>query len=124
VFFFPHFGPEAKGYAPAEARLYAKQTRLIELLMKAQGAAWFTPPPEDGQRAFAAKSLPESWWWRNFKDQVTAMTIESVYGRAGGSRRWTTPGDMRRMGASLARAIAAFHGLDQRGRRPQLAVGH
>jgi hypothetical protein len=78
-----------------------------------QGKEWFNQPPDDGTRAFLKKSVPESWWWRNFKDQVMAVTIESTYGMAGNSHRWVKPDDMRRLGAALGRAIARYHGLER-----------
>jgi hypothetical protein len=111
VFIFPHFGPEPRGYRPDEARLYGKQVDFIHELCSIQGKHWFNVPPDDGTRAFLAKSIPETWWWHNFQDKVTALTIESTYGLAGGSRHWVKPEDMRRLGASLARAIARVHGL-------------
>jgi hypothetical protein len=79
-------------------------------LAKIHGAGWFNKPRVGG-RSFLKKSIPETWWWRNFQDRVVAFTIESTYGHAGDSDRWTTPGDMRRIGASLAREIGRFHGL-------------
>jgi hypothetical protein len=105
AFFFPHFGPRTKGYAKEEASLYGKQRRFIDLFCDAHGRQWFNEPPSDGSRSFLAKAIPESWWWRNFKDDVMALTIESSYGLAGGQHRWIKPADMRKMGASLAKAI-------------------
>lgn len=108
VFFFPHFGPRARGYDQAEANLNRKQLRFIGEMRRAHGAPWFNVPPEDGKATFAARSLPESWWWRHFGDQVMAMTIESTYGRAARSSRWVTPEDMRRMGYSLGLALLRY----------------
>lgn len=111
IFFFPHFGPQELGYQVTEANLYSKQMRLISLWQKIQGEAWFNSPAKDGQRHFLAKSLPETWWWNNFQDRVMALSIESVYGKAGRSGRWVTPDDMRRLGRSLGEALALYHGV-------------
>lgn len=113
VFFFPHFGPRHLGYQAVEASLYNKQRRLIELWQRVQGRAWFNPPPLDGKKFFLTKTMPETWWWENFQDRVMALSIESVYGRAGASQRWVTPDDMRRMGKSLGEALARYHGVAQ-----------
>jgi hypothetical protein len=111
VFFFPHFGPRAKGYGPVEASLYGHQTAFIRQWMDVQGARWFNAPPPDGGKGFAARHLPESWWWQNFQDRVMALTVESAYGYAGPLRRWIKPDDMRALGRSLAVAIGRYHGL-------------
>lgn len=111
VFFFPHFGPAKRGYGRAEASLYQKQITFIQSFIRAHGPRWFNPPPKDGTRAFLAKAVPETWWWKNFKDQVMALSIESTYGRAGGAKRWIEPADMRKMGASMAAALARYHGI-------------
>lgn len=108
AFFFPHFGPEKKGYAKDEANLFKKQRAFIDLFCDAHGKHWFNEPPEDGKRAFLAKSIPETWWWKNFRDGVMALTIESSYGLAGKEKRWIRPKDMRRMGASLGDAILRY----------------
>lgn len=112
MFFFPHFGPRERGYQEAEAALYKKQLRFIDLWRRIQGPSWFNAPPVEGESHFLAKDVPESWWWRNFQDRVMAISVESVYGRAGRfSQRWVTPQDMRRLGRSLAQALARYHGL-------------
>ncbi len=108
VFFFPHFGPEKRGYAKDEANLFRKQKTFIDLFCDAHGKHWFNEPPADGKRSFLAKSIPETWWWRNFRDGVMALTIESSYGFAGKEKRWIKPKDMRRMGASLGDAILRY----------------
>jgi hypothetical protein len=82
AFFFPHFGERAQGYTARESRLWRKQLRFVDLLQATHGAAWFNPLPAEGTRAFIAKAVPESWWWRNYADQVMALSIESTYGRA------------------------------------------
>lgn len=109
VFFFPHFGPKERGYLSAEANLFERQVTFIEQLRGLHGRRWFNAPPEDGGRGFAARSLPETWWWRNFKDSVMAMTVESAYGKAGPFGRWIKPDDMRGIGRSLARTIGLYH---------------
>jgi hypothetical protein len=115
AFFFPHFGPKKKGYSYKESRLWQKQLAFINMMRAVQGPTWFNDLPEDGTRAFLAKNVPESWWWRNFADQVMALSIESTYGKAGRTKHWTTAGDMHKMGESLAKSIARYHGIDGKG---------
>lgn len=128
VFFFPHFGPRELGYAAAEARLFDKQISFIDQLRGLHGSRWFNAPPKDGGRGFAKKSLPETWWWRNFGDRVMAMTIESAYGKAGPHARWIKPDDMRDIGRSLARTIGLYHGKYPppagQARQPDVANAH
>ena len=112
VFAFPHFGPEERGYGPEEARLFAQQSAFVKQLKAVHGAEWFGPLPVDGTRAFLRSAVPETWWWHHFRDQVTALTIEATYGRSARGRNWVQPEDLRRLGASLGRAIAKSHGLD------------
>lgn len=109
VFFFPHFGPRTLGYTQAEHGLFNKQLAFIGRWLEAHGPNWFNPPPKDGTRAFLAKAVPETWWWKNYGDKVMALSIESTYGRAANGRRWVTPADMRKMGVSLAKAIGRYH---------------
>ncbi len=126
AFFFPHFGPRAKGYGAAEANLNRKQKRFIDEMRRVHGAPWFNPPAEDGKASFVHRALPESWWWRNYKDQVMAMTVESTYGRAAHSSRWVTPEDMRRMGFSMGRALLRYLDGEPRPQRNVLEarLGH
>lgn len=111
VFFFPHFGGRHLGYKPTEAGLFANQMKFIDYFMDQHGSRWFNRPPQDGTRALVAKSVPESWWWRNFHGRVMALSIESTYGRVPDQKRWVSPSDMRALGASLGRAIGRYHGI-------------
>lgn len=115
VFWFPHFGPARLGYNQREASLYEKQKRFMEHWREAQGAAWFNHAPADGTRMFLSKWMPENWWWRTYADKVMAVTVESVYGRAGPHRRWVEPEDMRAMGRSMFKALAAYCGIGTHG---------
>jgi len=114
VFFFPHFGGRHLGYHPREASLFDSQMRFINQFMAQHGPRWFNKPAADGTRAFTAKSVPESWWWRNFQDRVMALSIESTYGRVPGQKRWVSPDDMRQLGVSLARSLGRYHGISTR----------
>lgn len=111
AFFFPHFGPRSRGYTAAESALFERQQTFIKHLANVQGALWFNRPTVDGGRSFAAKALPEAWWWSNFRDRVMALTMESAYGKAGPFERWIKPDDMRRIGRSMALALGRYHGL-------------
>jgi hypothetical protein len=111
VFFFPHFGPGTLGYNKEEAGLWDKQMRFINAFVEMHGKSWFNPPPKDGTRSFVKKSVPESWWWQNFRDKVMAISIETTYGLAGDCNRWMTPDDLKVLGASLAKSIGSYHNL-------------
>jgi hypothetical protein len=126
VFFFPHFGPHSKGYAPAEANLNRKQNLFIGFMRQLHGAPWFNVPPDDGKAGFAQRNLPEGWWWRNYKDQVMAMTVESTYGRAARSSRWVTPDDMRAIGYDMGRALLRYVETEGVGKKSVLEarLGH
>ncbi len=107
-FFFPHFGPEYLGYKEAEASLWNRQLRFIGCLANHYGADMLEPLPDEGGSSFATKSYPESWWWKNFKDDVMAITLETTYGRAGYAPRWIDPDDLRRLGRDVALAIRDY----------------
>lgn len=111
IFFFPHFGPKELGYNKTEVALYSNQMRFINSFMNIQGAPWFNKPPKDGTRSFTRKSVPETWWWENFKDKVMAISIESTYGLAGSCNRWMTPTDLQEIGKSMAKAIGVYHNI-------------
>jgi hypothetical protein len=110
MFFFPHFGPKARGYGDDESALYARQIAFIDAVRDVAGKAWLNAPPKDGKRTFLAKAIPETFWWKHRGASVTALTVEAAYGRSP-LGRWTTPADLRRLGEALAKAIARVHGL-------------
>lgn len=111
-FFYPHFGPQGLGYNEQEASLWEKQIRFIDSLAYHYGGDMLEPVPEEGGESFAAKNYPESWWWRNFQDQVMAITFELTYGRAGYMPRWITPDDIRELGQYLALALRDYYDND------------
>ena len=105
MFFYPHFGASQRHYSPAERRLWQAQSAFIGRLRSLAGARFVTPPRRDAGRDFLTKAMPEAWWWRNFRDQVLALTVETVYGRFGSTGRWVSPSDLERLGAEAAKAI-------------------
>jgi Cytosolic carboxypeptidase N-terminal domain/Zinc carboxypeptidase len=108
LFFFPHFGPENLGYDTAESSLWNKQIRFIDSMGRHYGQALIEPTPDEGGSSFATKTYPESFWWRNFKDEVMAITMETTYGRAGYSPDWITPADLRSLGDAMAFALGDY----------------
>ncbi|HLN52394.1 MAG TPA: M14-type cytosolic carboxypeptidase [Lentimicrobium sp.] len=107
-FFYPHFGPEEFGYTQQEASLWNKQLHFINSFASNHGFNMIEPVPAEGGSSFAGKTYPESWWWKNFGDQVMAMTMEMTYGRAGYYPRWIEPSDMREIGHALALGIRDY----------------
>jgi len=118
VFFFPHFGPKELGYSRQESALFANQMRFISDFADFQGRSWFNMPGKDGTRDLAKKSVPESWWWKNFNGKVMALSVETTYGLAGPCQRWTTPNDLKKLGVSMARAIGTYHNIGRLSRVP------
>lgn len=108
-FFYPHFGPAAKGYTPVEVSLWEQQLRFIGNVATRHGVDLIEPVPDDGGGSFATKTYPESWWWANYQDRVVAMTLEMTYGRAGYAPRWVVPNDIRDLGADLALGILDYY---------------
>jgi hypothetical protein len=114
IFFFPHFGPKELGYNQKEAAHFANQMRFISDFADFHGRSWFNMPGKDGTRSFTKKSVPETWWWRNFQGKVMALSIETTYGLAGPCQRWMTPKDLKKLGISMVRAIGTYHNIGQR----------
>lgn len=114
-FFFPHFGPEEKGYSNVEASLWNKQLQFINAFASNYGYNMIEPVSAEGGSSFAGKTYPESWWWVNYHDQVMAMTMEMTYGRSGYYPRWIEPSDMRTMGEALAFGIRDYFDLPAKG---------
>jgi hypothetical protein len=108
-FFYPHFGPAARGYTPVEVSLWEQQLRFIGNVATRHRVDLIEPVPDDGGGSFATKTYPESWWWANYQDQVVAMTLEMTYGRAGYAPRWIEPNDVRDLGADLALGILDYY---------------
>ena len=109
AFFFPHFGATTSNYTEEEARLYTQQIAFADAV---EGFyAGKIEPRAEGGRSFVTNNFPESWWWANDGADVMAMTIETVYGRAGFAPRWVTPDDMRGLGRAIGLAVLQYHGL-------------
>lgn len=111
TFFYPHFGPESMGYTGPEAALWQNQVDFIQYVGSYLGPGLIEPLPSQGGSSFASKTYPESWWWANFKESVMAITLETVYSRAGYGTRWNTPKDLRKLGRAVGLAIMAYHNI-------------
>ena len=118
AFFFPHFGPESRGYSAEEARLWNSQTAFMSAVQDYYGPGLIEPTPAEGGSSFASNNYPETWWWKNFGADVMAITLETVYGRAGFAPDWVTDEDMRDLGEAVGLALLAYHDLpaSKRGR--------
>ena len=110
-FFFPHFGPAALGYTADEVALWTQQLAFADAVEAFYGTGRIEPRPAEGGPSFVTGNFPESWWWENTHADVMAMTLETVYGRAGFAPRWVVPDDLRALGHALALAMLAYHGL-------------
>ncbi len=108
AFFFPHFGPEELGYGEDEARLWHDQVAFIEAVEERYGAGLIDDIPAEGGGSFADRHYPETWWWLNRGPEVMAITLETVYGRAGFDH-WVEPDDMRDLGHAVGRALLDYH---------------
>ncbi|MBI9074644.1 MAG: hypothetical protein JEZ02_04460 [Desulfatibacillum sp.] len=103
AFAYPHFGDDPGTYAPEEISLWKKSTYLIHLLTQYYGG-FFSAPPAEGGSGFTNANYPETWWWVNMGDDCLAMTIETVYSKAG-LDHWVTPDDIRGLGAATTLAL-------------------
>lgn len=111
TFFYPHFGPESLGYSAPEAALWQRQVDFIHYVGAYLGPGLIEPLPSQGGASFVSKTYPESWWWANFRESVMAITLETVYSRAGFGTRWITPNDLRNLGRAVGFAIMAYHSI-------------
>ncbi len=110
AFSYPHFGDYPEAYSAEEISLWQKSLRLIGLITDYYGGR-FSPPPEEGGREFLNYPFPEAWWWWNMTDDCLAMTIETVYSKAGFDH-WITPDDIRELGKSVTLAIYDYYESD------------
>ena len=106
AFFLPHFGDDAFEFGDAGQRLWQKQQHFIALTASRYDDRIGTEN-EDGGTRFLSSAFPETWWWRSQQDKVTAMTLETTYGR-GGFDHWVTQADLRQLGVAIAQAIDAL----------------
>jgi Zinc carboxypeptidase/Cytosolic carboxypeptidase N-terminal domain len=111
TFFYPHFGPESLGYTNSEETLWLNQVDFIRYIGAYFGTGLIEPLPSQGGASFVSKTYPESWWWANFQDSVMALTLETVYSRAGFRTKWITPDDLRNLGKAVGLAIMAYHNI-------------
>ena len=106
AFFYPHFGSDPARYTPAQQNLWQQQIAFIEAVARAYDGR-IEQPPAEGGAGFLDFAFPETWWWTQRQDAVNAITLETVYGRAGFDH-WVTQADLRKLGVAVARAIAQF----------------
>lgn len=110
AFFFPHFGNIPKKYNQQQCTLYKQQEKLIRLVSRFYHdfyGGYMALPVRDGGDAFLKEYFPETWWWANRQNQVLAMTLETVYGKAGFDH-WVTTNDIRNLGRALVYAITCY----------------
>ncbi len=109
-FFFPHFGSESSGYSVSEASLWGSQINFIKHVTSFYNNR-IEPIPLEGGSYFADKYYPESWWWKNFQHEIMAITMETVYGRAGFAPDWITPKELRELGEAVGLAMMSWHDI-------------
>lgn len=109
-FFFPHFGSESSGYSVSEVSLWDSQIAFIKHVASFYNNK-IEPIPLEGGSYFADKYYPESWWWKNFNHEIMAITMETVYGRAGFAPDWLTPNELRELGKAVGLAMMAYHDI-------------
>ncbi len=110
AFSYPHFGDDPEVYSIVEISLWEKSLSFIGLINDYYDGR-FSPPPEEGGGGFLNYSFPEAWWWRNMADDSLAITIETVYSKAGFDH-WITPDDIRELGESITLAIYDYYETD------------
>jgi hypothetical protein len=103
--FLPHFGPDFLGYGGEANRLWDSQLRVIRAVEMYYGPDRLEDEPMLGTSTFADADYPESWWWQNFGAEVMAITMETVYGRAGFAPQWVDRDNLRDLGRALGLAL-------------------
>ena len=53
-------------------------------------------------------SFPETWWWKNYRDGVVAITVETVLGKGGMTDDWIEPLDQKKLGKAMAEALIDY----------------
>ncbi|HRB70939.1 MAG TPA: M14-type cytosolic carboxypeptidase [Flavobacterium sp.] len=102
AFFFPHFG-SGSGYTQEEQQLWGNQIAFIQSVAEHYEGR-IEPPPLEGGKGFLNSYFPETWFWYNRKEKVTAITLETTYSKAGFDH-WVTPKEWRELGVAVAKAI-------------------
>lgn len=120
TFFYPHFGPVSAGYSADEAQLWNDSIAFVEAVSTYYGAGLVAPPPAEGGASFTTRNFPETWWWLNFGPEVMAITLETVYGRAGFAPDWVTDDDIRDLGEAVGLALLDYHDLPMSKREPRV----
>ncbi len=102
AFLFPHFG-NSNDYNSEEQNLWNNQISFIRSLAIHYDGK-IQKPAREGKRGFLRSWFPETWWWYNAKDQVTAITLETTYGKAGFDH-WVTKDNWRELGVAVAKSF-------------------
>ncbi|MDY7579248.1 M14-type cytosolic carboxypeptidase [Herbaspirillum sp. RTI4] len=103
AFLFPHFGDDPMRFSPAQRSLWRKQWALIDAL-SAHYRGRIDTSSQNGGTGFLERAYPETWWWEQRQDAVTAITLETTTGTAGFTH-WVEADDLRELGKALAKAI-------------------
>ncbi len=103
--FLPHFGSDYFGYGGEARLLWDAQLRVIRAVEMYYGPDRVEEEPMKGSSTFADANYPESWWWQNFGADVMAITMETVYGRAGFAPHWVNRDNLRDLGRALGMAL-------------------
>ncbi len=107
AFAYPHFGSSLSQYpGPGEVELWNKQIRFLTALKYYYNNRFYIP--DNGGSSFVSKDYPESWWWAVDNDRAVALTIETVYSKAG-FNHWVTPKDIRKLGSAAVAAIYDYY---------------
>ncbi len=66
-------------------------------------------PSVDSRKEMKEKKFPEVWWWLNYKDKVTAATLETTSGYNGCFEEWTIYKDHMNLGEAVAKSCQRFY---------------
>ncbi|MCL1077852.1 M14-type cytosolic carboxypeptidase [Parashewanella spongiae] len=115
AFFYPHFGKKSHRYTSQQTNLWNNSIRFVNSVREHYGKFGsqylIEPNPRDGGKGFSYNSSLESWWWKNFHDQVTAITLNTTNDHAGFQPEYVTPDRLRKLGGALMLGILEYNHL-------------